>query len=51
MRHKYEGSECKVFSMNFILIRLSGKIIYKISQMKIMDEKMNHLQKLLYNTK
>jgi len=50
-RHQYGGSECGVFSMNFILERLSGTTMYQISQMKIPDEKMNHLRKLLYNMK
>lgn len=50
-RHQYGGSECGMFSMNFILERLHGTSMYDISKMKIPDEKMNHLRKLLYNTK
>jgi hypothetical protein len=50
-RHQYGGSECGVYSMNFILERLHGKNMYEISQMKILDENMNYLRKLLYNTK
>jgi hypothetical protein len=34
--------------MNFILERLHGKTMYEISKMKIPDEKMNYLRKLLY---
>ena len=47
-RHQYGGSECGMYSMNFILERLSGKSMYEISQMKIPDEEMNHLRKILY---
>jgi hypothetical protein len=47
-RHQYGGSECGMYSMNFILERLHGKTMYEISQMKIPDEKMNYLRKLLY---
>jgi len=47
-RHQYGGSECGMYSMNFILERLHGKTMYEISKMKIPDEKMNHLRKLLY---
>ena len=47
-RHQYAGSECGMYSMNFILERLHGKTMYEISQMKIPDEDMNHLRKILY---
>jgi len=50
-RHQYGGSECGVYSMNFILERLHGTNMYEISQMKIPDEKMNYLRKILYNVK
>ncbi len=50
-RHQYGGSECGMFSMNFILERLHGKTMYDISNMRIPDEKMNYLRKLLYNYK
>jgi hypothetical protein len=50
-RHQYGGSECGVYSMNFILERLHGTNMYEISRMKIPDEKMNFLRKVLYNTK
>jgi hypothetical protein len=49
-RHQYGGSECGMYSMNFILERLNGTTMYDISKMNIPDENMNHLRKLLYNT-
>ena len=48
-KHQYGGSECGVYSMNFILERLSGVSMYEISNMKIPDEGMNHLRKILYS--
>lgn len=48
-RHQYGGSECGMYSMNFILERMHGTSMYEISKMKIPDEKMNYLRKLLYN--
>jgi hypothetical protein len=48
-RHQYGGSECGMYSMNFILERLHGKSMYEISQMKIPDEKMNYLRTILYH--
>jgi hypothetical protein len=50
-RHQYGGSECGMYSMNFILERLHGTSMYEISQMKILDAEMNYLRKLLYNSK
>ena len=50
-RHQFDGSECGMYSMNFILERLHGTTMYEISQMTIPDEQMNYLRKLLYNTK
>ena len=49
-RHQYGGSECGMYSMNFILERLHGTTMYQISQMSIPDSKMTHLRKILYNT-
>jgi len=49
-RHQYGGSECGVYSMNFILERLHNTNMYQISNMYIPDEKMNYLRKLLYDT-
>jgi hypothetical protein len=48
-RHQYGGSECGMYSMNFILERLHGKTMYDISKMTIPDSKMTHLRDLLYN--
>ena len=48
-KHQFGGSECGVYSMNFLLERLSGVSMYEISKMKIPDEGMNHLRKLLYS--
>jgi hypothetical protein len=47
-RHQYGGSECGVFSMNFILERLNGTSMYEISQMDILDKDMNYLRNILY---
>ncbi len=47
--HQKNGSECGMYSMNFVLERLHGKSMYEISQMKIPDEKMNYLRTILYN--
>jgi hypothetical protein len=47
-RHQFGGTECGVYSMNFILERLHGTSMYEISNMTIPDEKMNYLRKLLY---
>ncbi len=47
-RHQYGGSECSVFSMNFILERLNGTSMYEISKMKILDKDMNYLRQILY---
>ena len=49
-RHQYAGSECGMYSMNFVLERLHGTSMYNISKMKIPDEKMNYLRKLLYTS-
>ena len=47
-RHQYGGSECGMYSMNFILERLHGTTMYEISQVDIPDKKMTYLRKLLY---
>ena len=49
-RHQYGGSECGMYSMNFILDRLHGKTMHQISKGPIPDSKMNYLRTLLYNT-
>jgi hypothetical protein len=47
-RHQFGGSECGMFSINFILERLHGTTMYDISQSDIPDNKMLYLRKLLY---
>lgn len=47
-RHQYGGSECGMYSMNFILERLHGTSMYDISKVDIPDKKMTYLRKLLY---
>lgn len=50
-RHQFGGSECGMYSMNFILERLYGNTMYNISSRKISDKSMNELRKKLYNSK
>jgi Ulp1 family protease len=47
-RNQYGGSECGLFSMNFILERLYGSTMYDITNMDIPDAKMTYLRQLLY---
>ncbi len=47
-RHQYGGSQCGVFSMNFLLERLNGTSMYEISQINILDKEMENLRKVLY---
>ena len=47
-RHQYGGSECGVFSMNFLLERLNGTSMYEITKMDILDKDMNYLRTVLY---
>tara|TARA_B110000037_G_scaffold183639_1_gene211971 strand:- start:339 stop:1172 length:834 start_codon:yes stop_codon:yes gene_type:complete len=46
--HQREGSECGMFSMNFLLQRLENKSMYEISKANYTDEKMNKLRKVFY---
>ena len=48
-RHQYGGSECGMYSMNFILERLNGVSMYDISKRKITDKDMNNLRDFLYS--
>lgn len=48
LRHQFGGSECGMYSMYFILKRLSGDTMYDISRKKITDKKMNDLRKVFY---
>ncbi len=50
-RHQYGNSECGVFSMNFVLERLHGTPMKKISKSKILDKDMNNMRRLLYYVK
>ena len=50
-RHQYGGSECGMFSINFILERINDVNMYEIYKRKISDVKMNNLRKLLYKYK
>ncbi len=47
-RHQYGGSECGIFSMNFILERLNGTSMKEIAEMDILDKDMNYLRDILY---
>jgi Ulp1 family protease len=47
-RHQYGGSECGVYSMNFIIESLKGKELPDIEKMKISDRIMNEMRKYLY---
>ncbi len=47
-RHQYGGSECGLYSMNFILERLHGGSMYDISKRDIPDKDMTYLRKVLY---
>jgi hypothetical protein len=50
-RHQYGNSECGIYSMNFILERLHGTPMKKISKSKILDKDMNNMRRLLYYVK
>ena len=47
-RKQFGNSECGMFSMYFLIKRLLGDSMYKISQEKMTDRKMNNLRKILY---
>ena len=48
-RHQYGGSECGMYSINFILERLYGNTMYDISTRDITDKAMNDLREKIYN--
>jgi hypothetical protein len=48
-RHQYGGSECGMYSINFILERLYGNTMYDISTRVITDKAMNDLREKIYN--
>tara|TARA_B110000483_G_C18103082_1_gene506625 strand:- start:23 stop:859 length:837 start_codon:yes stop_codon:yes gene_type:complete len=47
-RHQYGGSECGMYSINFLLERLNNVNMYEIYNRNISDKKMNDLRKLIY---
>ena len=46
--HQSGGSECGMFSMNFLLQRLENKSMYDISMSNYTDKQMNDLRKVFY---
>lgn len=50
-RHQYGGSECGMYSINFLLERLNNINMYQIYKRNISDKKMNNLRKLIYKYK
>lgn len=48
-RHQFGNSECGVYSMNFILERLNGTPMKKITKSKILDRDMNYLRRMLFH--
>ena len=49
-RHQYGGSECGMYSINFLLERLNNVNMYEIYNRNILDKKMNDLRKLIYKS-
>lgn len=47
-RHQFGGSECGIYSMNYIIERLNGKTHSQIVKKKIPDKLMNDMRKYLY---
>lgn len=47
-RHQYGGSECGVYSMNFLIQSLKGKSMQSICKQKIPDHLMNEMRRYLY---
>jgi len=47
-RHQYGGSECGIYSMNFLLERLYNVSFEDIEKKKISDRQMNNIRKILY---
>lgn len=47
-RHQFGGSECGIYSMNFIIENLNGKTLKEISSKPIPDRLMNELRHYLY---
>lgn len=47
-RHQYKGSECGVYSMNFIIKRLGGTTFDDICKSKIPDDEMNKMRNVYF---
>lgn len=47
-RHQYGGSECGIYSMNFLIQSLKGKSMRVICKQKIPDRLMNEMRHYLY---
>jgi len=48
-KHQYGGSECGMYSINFLLERIYGNSMYNISKRNITDRQMNNLRNKLFN--
>ena len=48
-KHQYGGSECGMYSINFLLERIYGNTMYSISKRNITDRSMNNLRNKLFN--
>ena len=44
-RHQYKGSECGVYSINFIIRLLDGETFEHITRNKTLDDEMNECRK------
>jgi hypothetical protein len=49
IRHQYKGSECGVYSCNFIIEQLEGKSFDQVVNTVIPDDKMNERRKEFFN--
>jgi hypothetical protein len=47
-RHQYGGSECGMYSMNFLIESLKGKTLMDIEKKSITDRDVNLLRNYLY---
>lgn len=51
IRHQYKGSECGVYSMNFIIRLLRGEDFMKISKSKVIDDEINKCRASYFSKK
>jgi hypothetical protein len=49
MRHQYGGSECGMYSINFIIRLLEGDSFAKITSKRITDERINKYREIYFN--